>query len=80
ILRGNVMQSLAIVGNSAVFTGKGPLNGVGNYGFRVTAIDNGEPATGDQFGLQLMNPSGVIVSDMTFTPMTIVGGNIQVPH
>jgi len=80
ILKGNVMQSLAIVGNTAVFTGKGPLNSVGNYGFRVTAIDNGEPGTGDQIGLQLMNPSGVIVSDMTFTPMTIVGGNIQVPH
>jgi len=80
ILRGNVMQSLAIVGNTAVFNGKGPLNGVGNYGFRVTAMDNGEPGSGDQFGLQLMNPSGMPVNDMTFAPMTIVNGNIQVPH
>jgi hypothetical protein len=74
------MQSLAIVGNTAVFTGKGPFNGVGNFVFRVTAIDNGEPGTNDQFGLLLTYPNGAIVSDMTFAPLIIVGGNIQVPH
>jgi len=80
VLKGNVMQSLAIVGNTAVFIGKGPVNGVGNYGLRVTVIDNGEPGSSDEFGLQLTNSSGVIVGDMTFVPMTIAGGNIQVPH
>jgi len=79
-VKGNVMLSLVIVGNTAVFNGKGPVNGVGNYSFRVRAIDNGEPGTTDQFGLELTNPSGVIVSDMTFAPMVIAGGNIQVPH
>lgn len=80
IVRGNVMQSLAILGHTAVFTGKGPVNGVGNYGFRVTVIDNGEAGTADQFGLQLTNPSGMIVGDMTFAPTTLLGGTIQVPH
>jgi len=80
VLKSNSMGSLAIVGNTAVLTGKATLNGVGNYGFRATVVDNGDPGTTDQFGLKLTNPSGAVVSDLTFVPLTINGGNIQVPQ
>jgi len=73
------MGPLTIVGNTAVITGKATLNGVGNYSFRATAVDNGDPGTSDQFGLQVINPAGVVMSDLTFAPLTINGGNIQVP-
>ena len=80
VLKSNSMGSLAIVGGTAVITGKATLNGVGNYGFRATVVDNGEPGTTDQFGLKVTNPAGAVVTDLTFDPLTINGGNIQVPH
>jgi len=80
ILKSNAMGSLSIVGNTAYILGKATLNGVGNYKFRATVVDFGEPGTADRFGLQVNNPSNVIVSDLTFSPITLAGGNIQVPH
>ncbi|HEU0174483.1 MAG TPA: M36 family metallopeptidase [Blastocatellia bacterium] len=74
------MQSLSIVGNTAVFIGKATLNGVGNHKFRVTVVDNGEPGRNDQFGLQVTAPNGAIIPGLTFDPITLRGGNIQVPH
>jgi len=62
-LKSNSMGPLTIVGNTAVVTGKATLNGVGNYGFRATAVDNGDPGTRDQFGLQVINPAGVVMSE-----------------
>ena len=79
VLKSNSMGSLSIVGNTAVITGKATLNGVGNYSFRATAVDNGEPGTTDQFGLKVTNPAGAGVTDLTFDPLTLSGGNIQVP-
>ena len=79
VLKSNSMGSLSIVGNAAVITGKATLNGVGNYGFQATAVDNGEPGTTDQFGLKVTNPAGAVVADLTFAPLTLSGGNIQVP-
>jgi len=80
MLKSNAMGSLAIVSNQGIFTGKATLNGVGNYTFRATVIDNGEPGTSDQFGLQVKDPSGATVANLTFSPITLSGGNIQVPH
>ena len=85
MLKSNAMGSLSIVKNSsssysAIILGKATLNGVGNYSFQVYATDNGEPGTGDQFGLQVKSPSGQVVNDLTFTPLTLTGGNIQIPH
>ncbi|HVG20114.1 MAG TPA: M36 family metallopeptidase [Blastocatellia bacterium] len=79
-LKGNSMQSLSIAGNTGIFLGKATLNGVGNYSFRATATDNGEPGSGDQFGLAVTSPNGSAVSDLTFSPVTLSGGNIQVPQ
>ena len=80
VLKSNALGPLAIVNNQGIVTGKATLNGVGNYTFLTNAIDNGEPGTGDQFGLQVKNPSDAIVADLTFNPVSLIGGNIQVPH
>ena len=81
MFKSNAMGTLAIVSNTAVITGKATLNGVGNYTWRATVVDNGEPGTGkDQFGLQVTNPSKVLVTNLTFAPATLTGGNIQVPQ
>jgi hypothetical protein len=80
VLKSNSMGALSIVGNTAVITGKATLNGVGNHGFRATVVDNGEPGTTDQFGLNVTNPTGAVMTSLTFAPLTIDGGNIQVPQ
>src|SRR5262249_53428872 len=85
ILKSNSIGTLAIVKNAsgsgytAVLTGKATLGGVGNYAFTMTAVDNGEPGTADQFGLQVKDPSGAIVTNLSFSPITLSGGNVQVP-
>ncbi len=55
------IQDLEIVTNAAIILSKATLNGVGNYTFRATVVDNSEPGTSDQFGLQVTNPGGVIL-------------------
>jgi hypothetical protein len=79
-LKSNSLQSLSIAGNTGVLLGKASLNDVGNYTFRLTIVDNGEPGSSDQFGLQVTSPNGSIIPDLTFSPITISGGNIQVPR
>ncbi len=73
----NSIQSLSIVGNTAVFIGNGTINGAGNYTIRVTAVDNGEPGKNDKYGLRVSTQNNAIVPDLTFAPATITGGNIQ---
>lgn len=85
VLKSNAMGSLSIVKNnptsySAIILGKATLDGVGNYSFQSVVTDNGEPGTSDQFSLQVKNSTGTVVSDLTFDPITLIGGNIQVPH
>ena len=79
-LKSTSMQSLSIVGNTGVFIGKATLNGVGNHTFRATVVDNGEPGGNDRFGLRVTAPGGAIIPGLTFDPITLSGGNIQVPH
>jgi hypothetical protein len=79
-LKSASMQSLSIVGNTGVIIGKATVNGVGNHTFRATVVDNGEPGRNDQFGLRVTAPSGAIIADLTFDPITLSAGNIQVPH
>jgi subtilisin-like proprotein convertase family protein len=79
-LKSTSMQSLSIVGVTGVFIGKATLNGVGNHTFRATVVDNGEPGSSDQFGLRVNAPGGAVIPGLTFDPITLSGGNIQVPH
>jgi len=74
------MVSLSIVNSTAIIITKATLNGVGNYNIRVTAIDNGEPGSSDQFGLLTTAPNGSNVPSLSFAPVTLQGGNIQVPQ
>lgn len=78
-LKSSVMQTLVIAGNTGIFFGKALLTGAsGNQDFRVTVVDNGEPGRNDQFGLQVKAPNGTIIANLTFNPVTLTGGNIQV--
>jgi hypothetical protein len=77
VLQASSLQSLSIVGNTGVIFGKASLNGAGNHTFRATVVDSSKSGRGDRFGLQVISPSGAIVPDMTFDPITLRGGNIR---
>jgi hypothetical protein len=80
-VKSNSMQSLSIVGNTGIVTSKATVAGVGNFWIQAVLVDNGQPGVGvDQFGLKVVAPNSAVVSDLTFGPLTLVGGNIQVPH
>ena len=70
----------AIVGGTAVILAKATVNGVGNYGIRMIAVDNGEPGSSDQLGLTTTAPNNTNVPALTFPLTTLRGGNIQVPQ
>jgi subtilase family protein len=76
-LQGSSVQSLSIAGNTGVIFGKATVNGVGNHTFRATFVDSSKSGRGDRFGLQVISPSGAIVPDLTFDPITLRGGNIR---
>jgi subtilisin-like proprotein convertase family protein len=77
VLLTSSVQSLSVVGNTGVIFGKASLNGVGNHTFRATVVDASKNGRGDRFGLQVISPSGAIVTDMTFDPINLRGGNIR---
>jgi hypothetical protein len=76
ILKGNVMSTMAIKGATAKITGKATLDGAGNYSYVITGIDNG--TSGDQYGLQVVDSAGSLVSDLSFGPVDLGNGNIFV--
>src|SRR5262249_36439909 len=76
-LQANAVQSLSIVGNTGMIFGKASLNGVGNHTFRAILVDAGKSGRGDRFGLQVISPSGAIVTDLTFDPINLRSGNIR---
>ncbi|MCI0389062.1 MAG: M36 family metallopeptidase [Acidobacteria bacterium] len=77
-LRSTSSQSLSIIENTALFIGRGTLNGVANHTFRATVVDNGEPGSSDQFGVNVITPGGVVIPGLTFNPITLSSGNVQV--
>jgi hypothetical protein len=89
VLKSNAMDALSIVKGSdgtsllAYIQGKATFQGVGNYAFRVTALDaDGQAPSSnpDQFGLQVTDPAGAPPSGLSFAPVTLSGGTIMVPH
>jgi len=76
-LQTGAVQSLSIAGNTGVIFGRATLNGVANHTFRAILIDGGKSGRSDRFGLQVISPSGAIVTDMTFDPINLRGGNIS---
>lgn len=73
------VQLLSIVGKTGVLIGKAKFNG-GDCTFRATAIDNDLLGRHDKFGLQVTTPSGTVIPDLTFDPITLSSGNILIPH
>ena len=78
VLQSNSLTSLSIVKSTAVLMGTATLNGVGGYTFRATLIDNGKGPGNNQFGLQVTDPGGRVVADLSFAPITLSDGNIKV--
>jgi hypothetical protein len=86
VLKGNNLATMAITKSAgggypetASITGKGVLNGVGNYGFVLTAVDaaGGTTVDADRFGIQVKDPTGAQVPSLWFsTTQLITGGNI----
>jgi uncharacterized repeat protein (TIGR01451 family) len=77
-VKSDAVDSIAIVDGQAFVLGKATVNDAGNYSFRLTAIDSGESGEQDQFGLEVTDTSGNVVGDLTFTPINIDRGNVQV--
>jgi hypothetical protein len=78
---------LVITTNQAQYQGSGTINGAGNYGFLVTAQDNGGGSTSDKLRLKIWdkNNNNAVVYDTqpgaanTAAPTTALGGGrIQV--
>jgi hypothetical protein len=77
---------LVITSNQAQYQGSGTINGAGNYGFQVTALDNGGGSTPDDIRLKIWDKNNnAIVYDTqpgaanTAAPITVLGGGrIQV--
>jgi hypothetical protein len=77
-LKSNALQSMSIVGNTVVILGKATVDGVGSYAFQATVVD--QSATGDLFGLQVTDPSGKAVPELSFSPTQLTGGSIELPN
>jgi subtilase family protein len=77
VLQVRSIQSISVVGNTAVVFGRATLNGAGNHTFRAILVDGGKSTRSDLFGLQVISPSGAIVPDLTFDPITLRAGNIK---
>ena len=69
------IQSVTVIGDTAVIAGSATLNGTGGYAFRLTAIDNGEPGHHETF----LSPGSRFRRDrrpdLTFAAVTLAGGN-----
>jgi hypothetical protein len=78
VVKSNSLGTMSIVGNTVVLIGKATDNGVGNYSFQATGVDNNATGRADQLGLQVAAPNDAVV--INFAPIDIAGGNIHVPQ
>jgi hypothetical protein len=84
VLKGNVMSTMAITASTAMITGKATLDGVGNYTYILTGIDNATPTqpnpptNPDRYGQRITDPAGAVLDMLTFDPVPVTSGNIHV--
>ncbi len=80
---------LVVAGSKAMYKGVGTINGAGNYGFKLTAIDGQKNGGGgiDKFRMKIWDKAtGIIVYDNqlgaedTVDPTTTIGGGSIVIH
>jgi hypothetical protein len=77
VLQASPLQSLSVVGNTGVIFGRATVNGVANHTFRAIVVDGGKLGRSDRFGLQVISPSGAVLPDLTFDPISLRGGSIK---
>lgn len=77
-LKSTTIETVWVVGNTATIIGRATVTGTDGYTFRLTAVDNGEPGRDDLYGLEVLDPDGNIVGDLTYTPVVLTGGNVQI--
>ena len=70
------IQWLVITVNTAILRGKAKVDGVGNYTFEITAIDNGHQGTRDTFAIKIWRPDGTLLHALPATRLS--GGDISV--
>lgn len=80
VVKSTALDTLSLASTTAIVLGKANVADVGGYSFRLVVTDNDEPGTTDQFGLQVSDHGGAAVPDLSFAPITLNGGNIQIPH
>jgi hypothetical protein len=78
---------LVIAGARAQYKGSGAINGSGDYGFILTAIDGEQPGGGnqDRFRIKITGPGGIVYDnqmglDDNGDPTTALGGGSIVIH
>jgi hypothetical protein len=77
---------LVVAGAKAKFKGDGTINGVGGYGFQLTAIDGALPRGGgsDKFRIKITGAGGVVYDNKHGSPDTsddateLGGGSIKI--
>jgi hypothetical protein len=72
------LQALSVVGDTAVLDALVSVNGVSGYKARAVFTSDGGSGKNDQFSLQVTDGNGNIVPALTFGPVGLTRGNMQV--
>jgi hypothetical protein len=81
--KSTLVEWLVVAGSKATYTGVGTMNGVGGYGFLLSAID--DPSSADKIRMKIWDASGVIYDSQTGAadaadPSVEIGGGSIVIH
>jgi hypothetical protein len=84
-LKSTSIDWMVISATKVRFKGLATINGTGQYTFKVTADDNGEPGTNDTFKIEIWQGGNVDTENTLETPKhkaqgNLGGGNIQIHH
>jgi hypothetical protein len=76
LVKSQRLQWLVVRGNTAIFHGTAKVNGVANYTFEITVIDNGHPGTRDTFAIKIWRSDGTLLHALPARKLS--GGNITI--
>ena len=75
VLAGTSMAALSIVGDTGLIQGTATLGSTPGYTFRIVAVDAGPSS---RFGLEVFDPSGAEVGDLSFPPGVLRSGVVRI--
>jgi Carboxypeptidase regulatory-like domain len=75
VLASTSMLALSIVGDTGLIQGTATLGSKPGYTFRVIAVDGGSSS---RFGLEVIDPSGAAVGDLSFPPGVLRSGVVRI--